>query len=91
MIFIVDGTFILKNDLKKLFDFKIYLNTSFNTAQKRGVKREAENFGSVALANTMFETRYHAACKLYLEEHHPMKCADVVVSINAQDCLNQHF
>lgn len=78
MVLIVDGTFLLKRDVAHLFDYKIFVDTDFEIARKRGAKRETEAFGSYVEAEKMFLNRYHAACKMYLDEHNPKECADVV-------------
>ncbi|HDR7778365.1 TPA: hypothetical protein QCY06_004106 [Bacillus tropicus] len=78
MVLIVDGTFLLKKDYAYLFDYKIFVDTNFEIARKRGAKRETEAFGSYKEAEKMFLNRYHAACKMYIEEHNPKDCADVV-------------
>ncbi|MDF9557856.1 hypothetical protein P5757_12275 [Bacillus tropicus] len=78
MVLIVDGTFLLKKDVAHLFDYKIFVDTDFEIARKRGARRETEAFGSYEEAEKMFLNRYHAACKMYIEEHNPKDCADVV-------------
>lgn len=78
MILIVDGTFLLKKDVTHLFDYKIFVDTDFEIARKRGAKRETEAFGSYEEAEKMFLNRYHAACKMYIDEHNPKSYADVV-------------
>ncbi|MGF9876853.1 hypothetical protein ABEX39_03155 [Bacillus albus] len=78
MVIIVDGTFLLKKDVAHLFDYKIFVDTDFEIARERGAKRETEAFGSYEEAEKMFLNRYHAACKMYLDEHNPKECADVV-------------
>ncbi|MDM5194208.1 hypothetical protein QUG02_14660 [Bacillus hominis] len=78
MVLIVDGTFLLKNDIAHLFDYKIFVDTDFEIARKRGAKRETEAFGSYEEAEKMFLNRYHAACKMYIDEHNPKERADVV-------------
>ncbi|WP_265938240.1 nucleoside/nucleotide kinase family protein [Bacillus thuringiensis] len=78
MILIVDGTFLLKKEVAYLFDYKIFVDTNFEIARKRGAKRETEAFGSYEEAEKMFLNRYHAACKLYIDEHNPKEIADVL-------------
>ncbi|EJV71551.1 uridine kinase [Bacillus mycoides] len=78
MVLIVDGTFLLKKDIEHLFDYKIFVDTDFEIARNRGAKRETEVFGSYEEAEKMFLNRYHAACKMYIEEHNPKECANVV-------------
>ncbi|WP_020060600.1 hypothetical protein [Bacillus sp. 123MFChir2] len=81
-ICIVDGTFLFKEELKHLFDYKVYVETDFQIARERGSKREAKAFGSKEKAEDMFIQRYHAACRMYIEEHTPKECADAVVNNN---------
>lgn len=88
-IFIIDGTFLFKKDLSNLYDFKIFVNSDFEIARKRGAKREAVNFGSFDKAEEMFMNRYHAASRMYLEQHLPQLTADVV--INNDDLHNPYF
>ena len=78
MVLIVDGTFLLKKDIEPLFDYKIFVDTDFEIARKRGAKREMEFFGNHEEAEKMFLNRYHAACKMYIDEHNPKERADVV-------------
>ena len=89
MILIVDGTFLFKQDLCDLYDFKIFVNTDFDLARKRGAKREEQAFGSYEEAEEMFIKRYHAASKIYLEQHSPQLNADVVIKNN--DLSNPDF
>ncbi|MES9666509.1 uridine kinase [Bacillus cereus] len=78
MVLIVDGTFLLKKEIEYLFDYKIFVDTDFEIAKKRGAKRETEAFGSYEKAEKMFINRYHAACKMYIDEHNPEECANVI-------------
>lgn len=78
MVLIVDGTFLLKKEIEYLFDYKIFVDTDFEIARNRGVERETEAFGSYEEAEKMFINRYHAACKMYIDEHNPKECANVI-------------
>ncbi|MEH7455390.1 hypothetical protein [Gottfriedia acidiceleris] len=82
MIFIIDGTFLFKRELCNLYDFKIFVDTEFDIARKRGAIREERAFGSFEKAEEMFIKRYHAASKLYLEQHSPQLNADVIIKNN---------
>lgn len=89
MIVIIDGTFLLKRELQDFYDFKIYVDTDFAIARNRGAQREALAFGGYEKAEAMFLNRYHAASQLYVEEHAPKHCADIVVNNN--DISNPYF
>ncbi|WP_088292153.1 AAA family ATPase [Bacillus mycoides] len=78
MVLIVDGTFLLKKKIEYLFDYKIFVDTDFEIARNRGAERETEAFGSYEEAEKMFINRYHAACKMYIDEHNPKECANVI-------------
>ncbi|MDA1776576.1 hypothetical protein PDL16_05610 [Bacillus cereus group sp. BY9-3LC] len=78
MVLIVDGTFLLKKDVAYLFDYKIFVDTDFEIARKRGAKRETDAFGSYEEAEKMFLNRYHEACKMYIDKHNPKERADVI-------------
>lgn len=78
MVLIVDGTFLLKKEIEYLFDYKIFVDTDFEIARNRGVERETEAFGSYEEAEKMFINRYHAACKMYIDEHNPKECANAI-------------
>jgi uridine kinase len=88
-IFIIDGTFLFKKELNSHYDFKIFIGTDFEIARKRGAQREELNFGSYKKAEEIFHKRYHAASKLYLDQHSPQLHADVV--INNDDLFNPYF
>ncbi|MEK4913289.1 AAA family ATPase [Bacillus sp. FSL E2-8887] len=78
MVLIVDGTFLLKKEIEYLFDYKIFVDTDFEIVRNRGAERETEAFGSYEEAEKMFINRYHAACKMYIDEHNPKECANVI-------------
>ena len=78
-ILITDGCHLLKPVYRKHWDYKIYLKTDFNTAEKRGVKRETENLGGQEIAQQKFRDRYHAASQIYREENQPESWADLIV------------
>lgn len=84
-IFIIDGTFLFKKDLCNLYDYKIFIDTDFELARKRGAKREELAFGSYKKAEEMFLNRYHVASNLYLEQHTPQLNADLVINNNDLD------
>lgn len=84
-IFVIDGTFLFKTDLIDLLDFKIFVETDFELARKRGAKREEVALGSYKKAEEMFLKRYHVASKLYLEQHTPKLNADIVINNNNLD------
>lgn len=79
-IFIVDGTFLFKAELIDFWDFRIFLDTSFEVALERGVSRDSKILGGREKTALMYRNRYHAACQMYLSEHDPKSVADAVIS-----------
>lgn len=82
LIVIIDGTFLLKKELRTLFDFKVFVDTDFAIARNRGALREELAFGGYEEAEAMFLNRYHTASQLYIEEHAPQLCADIIMNNN---------
>jgi len=58
---------------------KIYLRTDFETAQERGIKRDAELLGGYQSASDKYKNRYHAASRIYNDENTPETQADIIV------------
>lgn len=78
-VIIVDGCFLQRQELAPHWDFRIFVDSPFETARARGIQRDAELFGGVPLAEELYEVRYEPACRLYLESAQPMRTADVIV------------
>ena len=81
-IFIVDGTFLFKEQLLSLWDYRIFLDTKFEVALERGVSRDQVRLGGRQEAIDFYQNRYHKACQFYLGEHNPKASADIIVSNN---------
>jgi hypothetical protein len=55
----------------------VYVDTSFAAARERGITRDAAQLGGVAQAGDLYDSRYHAAARLYLDEVHPAEQASI--------------
>lgn len=80
-VLVVDGSFLQKPELRDGWDLVIYLRTSFEAAEERGARRDAELLGGVEAARTVFRSRYHAAQRRYLAECDPETTADIVIDV----------
>ena len=80
-IVIIDGSFLQREEIRPSWDVVIFLRTSFEAAERRGVERDALQLGGEATARTAFRDRYHAAQRRYLTEVDPERCADLVVDV----------
>lgn len=76
---ITDGAYLFKPVYMPYWDLKIYLKTDFETAMKRGARRDEFSLGSYEAAQLKFKHRYHAASKIYQMEVDPDHHADIVI------------
>ncbi|OIU72582.1 uridine kinase [Rossellomorea aquimaris] len=84
-LLLIDGTFLFKDDLRKELDFMIYVQTDIDIALERGSLREQHALGGLERAKSIFIERYHAASRMYLDEHEPAKYADMILVNNDLD------
>ena len=70
-VVIVDGSFLQNERLDGLWDEVVYVDASFAAARERGIQRDAAVFGGVEEAGDLYDSRYHAAARRYLDEAHP--------------------
>jgi uridine kinase len=61
------------------WDAVIFVNTSFDECPRRGIARDAEQFGGRAEARQRYAQRYHAASRMYIDEVRPVQAADFVI------------
>ncbi|UQE76025.1 hypothetical protein MYK68_05360 [Gordonia sp. PP30] len=78
-IVIFDATFIQRPELDGLWDDVLYLHSDESAAIARGVTRDADALGGEAAARIAFESRYMAACRIYLAERQPRSRASIVI------------
>jgi uridine kinase len=79
LVLIVDGSFLQGKSLRELWDDVVFADTSFEAARYRGARRDSAHFGGLAEAERAFEQRYHAACRIYLDDVDPRGSAGVVI------------
>lgn len=77
-ILIADGSFMQRHH-RGSWDVVIFINTSFEEALRRGIARDAEQFGGHAEAAKRYADRYHAASHIYIDEISPARTADVII------------
>lgn len=77
-VLIVDGSFMQRHH-RGNWDVVIFLKTSFDEALRRGINRDAVQFGGRAAAELRYAQRYHAASQMYLDEVDPIAAADLVI------------
>jgi uridine kinase len=78
-IVLVDGTFLQRPEVVALWDTRIFVATSFAVARQRAMARDAGLFGGAEATARIYEERYHAACRRYLQAVDPESLATHVV------------
>jgi len=73
------ATFLQRDNLRDYWDEVIYLDASIEQAQARGIARDAAALGGPDNAAEAYETRYMAACKIYLAEQRPRERASILI------------
>jgi uridine kinase len=84
-ILIVDGTFLQRPELITGWDVTVFLDTSEDVSERRGVDRDAERLGGLQAAGQLYAERYRPAFDLYERQCQPRSIADVVVDNNDID------
>ncbi|WP_342314640.1 GNAT family N-acetyltransferase (plasmid) [Mycobacterium avium subsp. hominissuis] len=77
-ILIADGSFMQRHH-RSSWDVVVVVNTSFDEALRRGINRDAAQFGGHAAAEQRYAQRYHAASHMYIDEINPLQSADFVI------------
>lgn len=78
-VVVFDCTFLQRGALRDLWDVVVWLELDRELALGRGIARDADALGGVEAARAAYETRYMAACDLYVAEERPAARADVVL------------
>ena len=78
-VLIVDGVFLLRPELIDLWDFRIFVDVSFDVALRRAIERDRDLFGTAEVVKKRYHQRYFPAQCLYLDGARPRKKADIVV------------
>jgi uridine kinase len=78
-VVLFDATFLQRDDLRGHWDEVIYLDATIERAQARGTARDAAALGGPDRAASAYETRYMAACRIYLAEQNPRERATIVI------------
>ncbi len=79
-ILIVDGTFLQRPELRDGWDLTIFVATSEQTSERRGINRDADRLGGPAAARQLYADRYKPAFVLYEQLCKPAEMADVILN-----------
>jgi len=75
-ILIFDGIFLQREELKRYWDLKIFIDISFEEVIRRAVKRDSGEMEDII---DIYNKRYIPGQKIYLERCQPKESADIVI------------
>lgn len=81
-VLIFDGVFLLRPELRMLFEFSVFVHADFDVTMARAERRDAERFGGVEETRRRYRERYVPGQQLYLNEVHPEQRASLVINNN---------
>jgi uridine kinase len=76
---VLDASFLLRPEIRDFFDYRIFVAAAFETAEARGVARDAGALGGPQEAERLYRTRYHEAWRIHFREARPLQHADAIV------------
>ena len=77
-ILIVDGTFLQRPELRDGWDVTIFVETTEQTSEQRGIDRDAERLGGVDATRQLYAVRYRPAFDIYESVCAPASAADAI-------------
>ena len=77
-IFLFDGVFLLRSELRAYWDLTIWVEASFTATLDRAVHRDASGGTDEAAVRARYETRYVPGQRIYIEQCRPRENAEIV-------------
>src|SRR5690606_17854785 len=77
-ILIVDGTFLQRSELRDDWDLAIFVETSEQVSEQRGIDRDAVRLGGVDATRELYSVRYKPAFDIYERTCAPTSAADAI-------------
>jgi len=81
-VLLFDGVFLLRPELRRHWDFSIFLRVDFEVTVRRAEERDLDLFGTRADVRLRYKRRHVPGQQLYLSEVHPERWASVVIDNN---------
>ena len=78
-IVIVDGTFLQRPELRDGWDLAIFVDTSEQVSEQRGINRDAGRLGGEDAASQLYTARYKPAFDIYERMCAPASAADAIL------------
>lgn len=76
-IVLLEGVLLYRNPINKYFDYRIFLDISFDEVLKRAQKRDLPLYGEGIIEK--YKNKYIPLQKRYINEHNPIKKSDLVI------------
>jgi uridine kinase len=76
-IILIEGILLFKKKYLSYYDYRIWIDCSFETGLKRAMKRNAEKLDDERLIHD-YQIFYYAAQRLHFERDNPKESADIV-------------
>ena len=80
-IILIDGILLFQEKYLTHFDYRIWVDCSFDTGLKRAISRNVEKLEEEKLIHD-YDTYYYAAQRLHFERDDPKKFGDVIFDNN---------
>lgn len=77
-IAVFDASFLLRPEIRDHFDYRVFVQVSYEAARVRGVMRDSTALGGEKEAERLYRQRYHAAQQIYFSEANPLQFADAL-------------
>jgi uridine kinase len=81
-VILLEGIFLLKRELRPLYDLAFWLDCRFDVALGRTIARNQEGLSQAEIIHD-YTTLYFPAQRLHFERDHPRAVADLVLSAHS--------
>ncbi len=79
-ILIFEGIFLFNEYLFSYWDYKLYIDASFETTMQRAIIRDNDLFGGKENTIKLYKHRYIPGQKMYIQKYNPFKHSDIVIN-----------
>jgi uridine kinase len=79
-ILLFDGIFLFNDHLFTYWDYKLYIDASFENTLQRAIVRDNELFGGSENVIKLYKKRYIPGQKKYLSTHNPISISDITLN-----------
>lgn len=81
-ILIFEGIFLFNEFLFPYWDYKLFIDASFETTMQRAIVRDDELFGGPEKTIKLYKKRYIPGQEMYLSINKPLEVSDIVLNNN---------